>query len=413
MSFGDFPDTFAPSATADIPLSAKETELTLALRPYVTAGVALVGAGIIAVTPVAAPPPTIQAHTVQLTAAIDNPVEVFAPVFDKARTVIETNIQNELANPFPIANAVLARALADGQTLGDIANTLAPVITNLVKGFPVTTEFALKKLAAGDLDGALGAYVGLFFGPVFVGFMQYQRVIGLVGNQFDVGKRLAAAAMNHAWGMTIGIALAGFSLATTTAANIEEVGKAIGTGDPAKVVNAIQHGVANIASAAISQADYIKLVVDPRQAFGKAINPPPPDPEEEFRTANAVPEVEAISLPATSSAPVETPAAETISEEITETSPSAEATQTEEAATRETKPSVRDSLVAAPGKFGNPGKANRPAVKVASDVRDGISSTVNKISEGVKKAIAKPEKKSASSAGAGKGPDSGSSGDAK
>ncbi|MFV8167074.1 hypothetical protein ACNQVK_34020 [Mycobacterium sp. 134] len=35
--------------------------------------------------------------------------------------------------------------------------------------------------------------------------------------EFDVGKRLAAAAMNHVWGMTIGIALAGFSLATTTA----------------------------------------------------------------------------------------------------------------------------------------------------------------------------------------------------
>lgn len=375
--------------------------MTLALRPYVTAGVALVGAGIIAVTPVAAPPPTIQAHSIQLSAAIDNPVDVFAPVFDKARTVIETNIQNELANPFPIANAVLSRALADGQTLGDIANTLAPVITNLVKGFPVTTEFALKKLAAGDLDGALGAYVGLFFGPVFVGFMQYQRVIGLVGNQFDVGKRLAAAAMNHAWGMTIGIALAGFSLATTTAANIEEVGKAIGTGDPANVVNAIQHGVANIASAAISQADYIKLVVDPRQAFGKAINPPPPDPEEEFRTANAVPEVETLSLPAASSAPVETPAAEPISEEVTETM-------------RETKPLVRGSLVAAPGKFGSLGKADRPAVKVASDVRDGISATAKKIGENFKKAFAKPEKKSTSApTGADKGAGPSSSGDAK
>ena len=37
-----------------------------ALRPYVTAGIALVGASMIAVTPVAAPPPMSQVRPVQL-----------------------------------------------------------------------------------------------------------------------------------------------------------------------------------------------------------------------------------------------------------------------------------------------------------------------------------------------------------
>ncbi|MEV0669029.1 hypothetical protein [Mycobacterium sp. NPDC050441] len=74
------------------------------------------------------------------------------------------------------------------------------------------------------------------------------------------------------------------------------------------------------------------------------------------------------------------------------------------------KPTVRNSLVAVPGKLGSTPAATKPAAKAASDVRDGISATAKNIGEDVKKAFAKPAKQAKaekSDAGAG------SSGDAK
>ncbi|MGV0741256.1 hypothetical protein [Mycolicibacterium sp. XJ870] len=86
------------------------------MRPYVTAGVALVGASVIAVTPVTASPSEIQTHAVQLSAtAIDNPIDVFSPVFEKAGTVITDAIQARVDDPFPILDGLIGKALADGQ----------------------------------------------------------------------------------------------------------------------------------------------------------------------------------------------------------------------------------------------------------------------------------------------------------
>lgn len=254
--------------------------MPLALRPYATAGIALVGAGVIAVTPVAAPPPEIQSHSVQLTAAVDNPVDVFTPVFEKAAAFIQTTIANETANPLPIVNAVIAKGTADAQTLGEIAEALAPVVKAVILNFPPTAAAALQKAAAGDLDGAMSTFVPLFIGPVIGGFQQYMKLTDLVRGEFEVVARLAEATMYQAWGTALGTALAGFTVATTTAAGIEAVGTAIVSGDPANVVNAAQHSVANIASAGISAVDTtINLnVALARQAFAKAINPPPRNP---------------------------------------------------------------------------------------------------------------------------------------
>ncbi|WP_458318927.1 hypothetical protein [Mycolicibacterium brisbanense] len=364
-----------------------------------TAGVALVGAGVIAVTPVAAPPPAIQTHAVQLSAAIDNPVDVFTPVFDQAVAALQTAIQDEIANPLPVARAILAKATADGKTLGDIATALTPVIQNMVTGFPVTTGVALNKLAEGDLDGALGAYVGLFFGPVWVGFMQYQKVVGLVQDTFEIAQRATTAAMYYTWG-TIAVASSAFGFAQTVAANLEEVGKSIGTGDPTNVVNAVEHGVANVAAAAISQASFLKFALDFRGRLATAINPPPPDPEE--LTAKVTPKATTLSLPATETPAIEAPATEATAE----TSPGTTAASSTDVKTtpEATAPAAHDTAVSTPAKTGT--TTNKTAAKRVSDVGKRVTDSVNKIGEGLKKALSKPAKADHSDAGAG------SSGDA-
>ncbi len=390
--------------------------MPLALRPYATAGIALVGAGVIAVTPVAAPPPEIQSHSVQLTAAVDNPVDVFTPVFEKAAAFIQTTIANETANPLPIANAVIAKGTADAQTLGEIAEALAPVVKAVILNFPPTAAAALQKAAAGDLDGAMSTFVPLFIGPVIGGFQQYMKLTDLVRGEFEVVARLAEATMYQAWGTALGTALAGFTVATTTAAGIEAVGTAIVSGDPANVVNAAQHSVANIASAGISAVDTtINLnVALARQAFAKAINPPPPEPEEPLTVATAEP----LSLPAA------TPAVEKVSAATapaTTGTPAAVAAATDEPSKtpppesdRETtKPLVRDSAIAVPGTPGVKGSAGERSTKPVTALGERVSAAVNKIGEGIKKAFARPTSKTSSTTESSADSGTGASGDAE
>lgn len=388
--------------------------MNLALRPYVTAGVALVGASVIAVTPVTAPPPAMQSHSIQLSAAIDDPIEVFAPVFAQASTVIQNAIQAEIDDPFPIIVGLAGKLATDGKALGDIANALGQSYSGLLAGLPGALTTYVQKIAAGDFTGAVGAFMPIAIGPFFTTFTQLLKFQGFVQTQFEVAGKLTNAAIMGAWSLGPGQLLSVYGVIGAVTGTLDKLVKAIPTGDPGEIVNVIQHGAANIATAALGVADLWRFSFDDaRQNFRDILNPPPPDPEEEFRTATPL-KVTALPLPAAEAPAIEAPIAEQVSETAsgaTEADPTAAAP----ASPAETvKPAVRESLAAAPGKIGALGKTNRPAVKVASDVRDGISATAKKIGENVKKAFAKPEKKSPSaSTGADKGAGPTSSGDAK
>jgi len=62
------------------------------VRPYLSAGIALVGAGVIATAPVN-PPPQIHSGGVELAAAVENPVDVFAPVFELASQRLDVGLR--------------------------------------------------------------------------------------------------------------------------------------------------------------------------------------------------------------------------------------------------------------------------------------------------------------------------------
>ncbi|MGW4096393.1 hypothetical protein [Mycobacterium sp. NPDC004974] len=408
MSFGDFPDTFARSATADIPAVAKETFLNLALRPYMTAGVALVGAGVIAVTPVAAPPPEMQSHSIQLSAAIDDPIEVFSPVFAQASTVIQNAIQAEIDDPFPIIVGLAGKLAKDGKTLGDIASTLGQSYAGLVAGLPGALTTYAQKLAAGDFTGAIGAFMPIAMGPFITTFMQVMNLQSFVKTQFDVARDLTGAAILTAWSLGPGQLLSVYGVIGAVTNTLGDLVKAVPTGDPGTIVNVIQHGIANIATATLGAVDLYRFVVDDaRTKFRDILNPPPPEPEE--LTAAVTSKVTALSLPAAEAPAIEAPVTAHVSEttsgttvsdaaassaaEATEAGPAAAASDTSAETVR---PAVRESLVAVPGKAGITSTTKKPAAKFVSEVRDGISATVNKIGEDVKKTLAKPEKKSTS-----------------
>lgn len=376
--------------------------MNLALRPYMTAGVALVGAGLIAVTPVAAPPPEMQSHSIQLSAAIDDPIEVFSPVFTQASTVIQNAIQAEIDDPFPIIVGLAGKIAADGKTLGDIASALGQSYAGLVAALPGALTTYAQKLAVGDFTGAVGAFMPIAMGPFMTTFIQLMNVQSFVKTQFDVARDLTGAAIISGWSLGPGQLLSIYGVIGAVTNTLGEFVKAVPTGDPGKIVNVIQHGAASIATATLGAADLWRWSLDDaRKKFRDILNPPP-DPGEEFRTVKVVPDLaksptaaQAVALEAPSA---ETPQAEPETKAATEVGSSPDATSTTEA-TPETKPLVRDSLVAAPGKPSLKPVRNAQAHKIASSVSEQVSATANKIGEGIKSALGKPAKKPAGASG--------------
>lgn len=383
--------------------------MRLALRPYVTAGIALVGAGVIAVTPVTAPPPEIHTQAVQLSAtAIDNPIDVFTPVVEKVDTLVQQAIQSQLDNPFPVVNGLIGKVSADGQHLGAIATVVGQQVFTVAANFPVAMGKAAQRAATGDFTGAVGEFTPVFTGPMFQILGQWPLVPAYARQQFVVVGQLVSEAMGVSWSITMGQALRVFTVVNAVAGALDELADAIPAGDPGRAVNAVQHGIANTASAVLNIAGGVRVHLDrSRGRIRDILNPPPPATDAPVGAA-AVAGATTLSLPVapTQESAGEAPAVAGASE--------SEVTTTESVTTapRTNKPLVRDSLMATPGKGGLKNGASGPTAKLVSEVSEKISATVDKIDRDVKKAFAKPEKKaSAAESDGGSAGSAGASGD--
>ena len=100
--------------------------MQVASRPYATAGIALVGASVIAVSPIAPPLPDIHVpspaqvvRSVELTAeqlAADTVIS-YPQVFQEAVTNLQAILKTAAANPTPIMSQVLANQVARSRRL--------------------------------------------------------------------------------------------------------------------------------------------------------------------------------------------------------------------------------------------------------------------------------------------------------
>lgn len=89
-----------------------------AVRPYVTAGVAMVGASVIAVTPITTPLPDIQVHNpnLQLT-SLATDIQAYVAVFQQAASNGQALLSTFLANPTPILSQIIKNQIAAFQAL--------------------------------------------------------------------------------------------------------------------------------------------------------------------------------------------------------------------------------------------------------------------------------------------------------
>ena len=131
--------------------------MQLAARSYLAAGVALVGASAIAVSPMApSVPATSPVHMpVALTSAIDNPLTVFEPAFTATQTMISNIIERQTTNPAPIPRQLLENAVAGYQAFMSTppAWQIAKILAD---GVIAAQNFGPNLAALGETTSAAG-----------------------------------------------------------------------------------------------------------------------------------------------------------------------------------------------------------------------------------------------------------------
>lgn len=116
--------------------------MQLALRPFTTAGIALVGAGVIAVSPLAPPPvatsatTTMSAASVALTASSSfvDPIAYWGEVLELAGTNLSTHFEAAIADPFPVLGQVVENQVGYANTIITALSTTSQRLDAFVKG---------------------------------------------------------------------------------------------------------------------------------------------------------------------------------------------------------------------------------------------------------------------------------------
>jgi hypothetical protein len=108
-----------------------------AVRPYATTGVALVGAGVIAVTPLA-PLPDVHIPTLRAPVALTQATNPYTQVFQQAVANLEAILSTAATNPTPILTKILSNQITTLQAL----LALLPASAAGVSAAPITPALA-------------------------------------------------------------------------------------------------------------------------------------------------------------------------------------------------------------------------------------------------------------------------------
>jgi hypothetical protein len=128
-----------------------------AVRSYQAMGVALIGAGVIAVSPLAPPMPHVQAVQravssagVELDALV-NPIEAWVQVLQAAGANLGTIAQTIIDNPTPILSQVIANQTGYWQAFNAAVEPQIQQIQNILKDSPIDFQKAWVQVQAGNL----------------------------------------------------------------------------------------------------------------------------------------------------------------------------------------------------------------------------------------------------------------------
>lgn len=138
--------------------------MNAAVRPYATAGVALLGASVIAISPLAPPMPDIHAMQrtvssvgIELSAAV-NPIENWIQVFQASAANLGAIGQQVVDSPAPILKQIVVNQIAAFKDLQTRLEGTAGVVKGIFDGAPNTIATAWGELQSGDIVAAFNTF---------------------------------------------------------------------------------------------------------------------------------------------------------------------------------------------------------------------------------------------------------------
>jgi hypothetical protein len=231
--------------------------MEIAVRPHIAAGVALLGAGVIAVSPMAPPVPDI--HLPSISTAANNLVALTSPlhlgdaynqVLQAAITNIQALITNVADDPTPILSQMVANQATSLSTLAEALQTAGgAAATTLTTQVPALLQTALGQLSASNISGAVNTLLQIplaVAAPALGLLPALQQIITTpITNLVKVIQAVTDP-------INAPLTLVGFiapliSMTGATGVAFQSVVDALGTGDIQKVANAVLTAPATIA----------------------------------------------------------------------------------------------------------------------------------------------------------------------
>ncbi|MEN3220119.1 hypothetical protein [Mycolicibacterium porcinum] len=268
-------------------------------RSYLLAGVALVGAGAIAVGPIQPLPPDVQVPAMPSSAvpvelnALVNPIELWANVISKTATNVGGIAETVLANPAPILGKIAENGLISADVFATVATTFVSGFATGVGTLPQQIHDAIQYgILEGNIYEGVLALATAFLSPVLSGafgsLMHLPDVIAVLQNPFVNAASVIETAVNG------GIVNVGFPLLTNVLAPVAQLGltgqaiyDGIQAGDfeavanavisfPSDLVNTVLNGNPDIGIGGIlgSEGGLVPGLLAFRQAIADAIHPP-------------------------------------------------------------------------------------------------------------------------------------------
>lgn len=147
----------------------------VAVRSYMAAGVAMVGATALIAAPLAVPPPEIHLPAIHASsaavelAALANPIAEWVTVIQNTFTNVAALGQQFQSDPAPILQQILTNQLANAATLSTALTGATGGLVSGLTALPSATLLAAQQLAAGEFSAAVGtlfqAGIGLILAP--------------------------------------------------------------------------------------------------------------------------------------------------------------------------------------------------------------------------------------------------------
>ncbi len=227
--------------------------MNAAVRPYATAGVALVGASVIAISPLAPPMPDVHALqrsvssvSVELSAAV-NPIENWVQVFQKSAANLGAIGQQISASPAPILSQIVANQIAAFEDLKTRLDSNAGTLKLIFEGAPGAIATARGQLQSGDIVGAFDTFNNQIVIPLALAGVQAvsdltRPLVSTVNNFAKAFATLPDAVFQVILPMT-------FPLVSTINAAVQatqDVYDGVVAGDPAAVINTLVNLPANL-----------------------------------------------------------------------------------------------------------------------------------------------------------------------